>query len=249
MKSPDTIPPKPRSLVSRVDITRLPDLTRGRRLARRLVILLARFLTWIGTRTKTIGPENLPRSGPALVVGNHLGDADFVIGLARSPIMADAFAKAELATYPLLGWILEAYGVIWIHRGQPDRRALKAALQGFKEGRVIGIAPEGRESLIGGLEEGTGGAAYLASKADVPVIPITFTGTENWRVYGNLKRFRRTDVTLTIGRPFKLEQFPDRREEIARGTQKIMLTLAAQLPEEYRGIYQGQSEVLHELER
>ena len=70
--------------------------------------------------------------------------------------------KIELYEIPLLGKVLDLYGVIWVRRGQPDRRALRAVMEAMDDKRMVAIAPEGRESLTGALEEGTGGAAYLA---------------------------------------------------------------------------------------
>ena len=199
--------------------------------------MFARLLLSLFTKMEVRGLSNLPDRGPGLIVANHLGDADFIVGLAYSPGIVETFAKSELYDFPILGKLLDAYGVIWVHRGRPDRRALRAALRAFEEERIVGIAPEGRESLSGGLEEGTGGAAYLALKGDVPVIPVTFTGTENKRVYGNMKRFRRTYLSLTIGPAFRLSQSPILREGISEGTETIMRTLARQLPPEYRGVY------------
>jgi 1-acyl-sn-glycerol-3-phosphate acyltransferase len=203
---------------------------------------LARLLTFLCTRTRVAGLENLPRQGPALLVFNHLGDADVVVWVAYSPLIVEAVGKVELYDFPLLGKIMDAYGVIWVHRGQPDRAALRAVFEALAEGRMVAIAPEARESLSGSLEEGTGGAAYLALKAAVPVVPITFTGTENWRVYEDLKRFRRTRVTVTLGEPFRLALHHDFREAVEEGTEKIMRALAGQLPVEYRGIYQMEIE-------
>jgi len=234
--------PKPRAEVIRPQITRLPELTFFRRVYRiffiRLIGLAVRSLVRIRVR----GLENVPRRGPALIVANHLGDADALVLQTYIPIVVEFIAKAELYDYPILGKFADTYGVIWLHRGQPDRRAIRAALEGLRQGRVVVINPEARESLTGALEEGTGGAAYLALKAGVPVLPITFTGTENNRVYANLKRLRRTDITLTIGPAFRLEQLPDRQEAIDKGTQKIMEALAAQLPLDYRGVYSRQDE-------
>lgn len=238
MAYPSPLPPKPQATVIRPEITRLPRLSLWRRVVRRLIVWLARLLVWAFVRLTVYGRENLPSRGPALAVANHLGDADLVIGLTVAPFPPDYLAKAELYDYPLLGKLLDAYGVIWVHRGQPDRRALRAAIDGLREGRLVAIAPEGRESLSGALEEGTGGAAYLALKANVPLLPVTFTGTENARVYANLKRLRRTEVTVTIGPLFYLDHFADRRQAIQQGTLKIMRTLAAQLPPQYRGVYQ-----------
>lgn len=237
---PETLlpPPKPRAEVLRPQLAGLPGLPWWRHFLRWIVARIARVMIWLFTRTQVQGLERFPRQGPGLIVANHLGDADFVAGLAYSPSPAEVMAKAELHDYPILGWFMKLYGVIWVHRGQPDRAALKAALQGLAEGRFVAIAPEGRESITGSLEEGTGGAAYLALKAGTPIIPVTFTGTENERVYTNLKRFRRTGMSLTVGYPFHLEQLSDRREAIAQGTDTIMRTLAQQLPPEYRGVYQ-----------
>lgn len=229
--------PKPRSQIIHPDISRLPRLSIWRRVFRRLAIALVRLAVWLFTRSRVEGFEHVPSRGPALVVSNHLGDADLVVGLALSPVEVEALAKADLYDYPVLGKLMDAYGVIWVHRGQPDRHALRAALDGLRQGRLVAIAPEGRESVTGALEQGTEGAAYLALKAGVPVLPLTFTGTENARIYGNLKRLRKTDVTMTVGPAFLLDELPDRQKAIEQGTQKIMCALASQLPPAYRGIY------------
>lgn len=228
---------KPVSEVWRPELTRLPRLTWGRRLFRGFIRALARFLVFACTKSTVRGLENFPQKGPALVVINHLGDADGVLGLAFWPAFPDALAKIELFELPVLGWIMDRLGVIWVHRGRPDKRALSAALDGLQSGRIIMIAPEARESVIGALEEGTRGAAFLALKADVPVVPVTVTGTENERIYGNLKRLRRTLVTLRVGKPFVLPKQASRHEALRQATRLIMEALARQLPPEYRGVY------------
>jgi 1-acyl-sn-glycerol-3-phosphate acyltransferase len=234
----ETISPKPRSEVVNPQLTRLAQLTLGRKVLRHFVRWLSKLLVFLWTRSELIGSENIPQKGPALLVSNHLGDADLILGFAYAPPIVEPFAKIELYDIPILGRLLDAYGVIWVHRGQPDRRALRAVMEAMQQGRMVGIAPEGRESLTGALEEGTDGAAYLALRADIPITPITFTGTENKRVFHNMKRFKRTDVSVTIGKPFRLEKFLDLRDSIKFGTKKIMHTLAQQLPSHYRGFYE-----------
>ena len=246
MKQPESIPKKPVAEIVRPEITKLPELSSSRRLARWLITGLARMMVWLFTNTEVTGINNLPKHGPLLIVTNHLGDADLVLGVAKIPRVAEVFAKSELRDYPLLGLLFRAYGVIWVHRGQPDRRALRVAMQGLNEGRTIGIAPEGRESLTGGLELGTSGAAYLANKTDVLILPVTFTGTENQHIYPNMKRLRRTPVIITIGKTFKVEPHQDWRIAVENGTQTIMLTIAKQLPPESRGVYRIKEDKNHD---
>ena len=234
-------PPKPVSGVWKPDMVALPRHTLGRRLFRVFMKGLTKLLTFLLLRATVTGVENFPKRGPALIVFNHLGDADAVLMYAALPfpVSAEGIGKIELNEHWLVGPIFRGYGIIWIHQGRPDRRALRAALDALSQGRMVTIAPEGRQSVIGGLEEGTEGAAFLALRAGVPIVPVGMTGTENGHVYGHLKRWKRAPVTLAVGKPFFLEQHADHQQAIQEGTQLIMKTLAGLLPESYRGKYKS----------
>jgi 1-acyl-sn-glycerol-3-phosphate acyltransferase len=230
-------PPKPVSEIWRPELTRLPRLHWKRRWFRGFARGLCKLVITVCTKRTVEGLDNFPQKGPALVVVNHLGDADGPLLVASVPASLDALGKIELYDFPVLGKLMDWYGIIWLHRGRADIRAIRMALDGFAEGRFLVIAPEGRYTLAGGLEEGQQGAAYLALKADVPIVPVAVIGTENKRVYGYLKRLRRAPVTLRVGKVFRLSQQADRREMMREGTRQIMRSLADLLPEAYRGAY------------
>src|SRR5215213_9571718 len=159
--------PKPVTDVWRPDLVALPRLTFGRRVFRVFLRGLTKLLTALLLRATVTGLENFPKRGPALIVFNHLGDADAILMMASVPFPSpiEGIGKIELNDHWLVGPIFRAHGIIWVHRGQPDRRALRAALDGLAEGRMVTLSPEGRQSVIGGLEEGNAGAAFLALKS------------------------------------------------------------------------------------
>lgn len=237
MQNQPSSPPKPITDIWRPDLVTLPRLTPARRAFRVFLRVLTKIVTFFTMRATIRGMENFPKKGPALIVINHLGDADAVLVGAAIPTTIDGMGKIELNDHWLVGPIFRAYGVIWVHRGRPDRRALRAAVDALAEGRMVVLAPEGRQSVIGGLEEGNAGAAFLAMKSGAPIVPIAMTGTENENIYGHLKRRERTDVTLTVGEPFFLQERADRQEMLREGTRQIMESLANLLPESYRGNY------------
>jgi 1-acyl-sn-glycerol-3-phosphate acyltransferase len=171
------------------------------------------------------------------VVINHLGDPDAVLVIAALPYFPEVFVKIELRDITILRWLGDLLGVIWVHRGQPDRRAISAALEAFRAGRMVLIAPEGRESLTDALEPGTEGAAFLALEAGVPVIPVTLTGSESRHIEDNLKKFHRSPVTVNIGKPFNLPILKKNPGALQEATRLIMESLARQLPPEFRGFY------------
>lgn len=228
--------PKPVTEVWKPELVRLPKLTPWRRAFRRFSHGLVKSVAWSCLRVTTEGMENIPPSGPFLIAINHIGDADAPALVSVLPFTPDALGKIELYDLPILGRLMDWYGIIWLHRGKPDKRALRAALDGLAEGRAIVIAPEGRYSLTGALEEGTGGAAFLAYKSGAPVLPIAITGTENENVYGCMKRLRRAPVHIRVGKAFKLESRASARHEaLIDGTRRIMAALGDLLPEKYRG--------------
>lgn len=239
MQTPPSSPPKPVTEVWKPELVALPRLTLTRRIMRPFLLALVKALAGFTLRITVCGLENFPKKGPALLVINHLGDADVVLIGAVLPVKADAMGKIELNDHWFVGPIFRAYGLIWVHRGTPDRRALRAALEGLAEGRMIALAPEGRQSVTGGLEEGTEGAAFLALKSGAPIVPLALTGTENDNVYPNLRRFKRSAVTLSVGKPFFIREQADRREMMRDGTRQIMQSLAELLPASYQGNYKN----------
>ncbi len=241
MQTPQSNPPKPVSSLWHPELTRLPPLHFWRRAYRLLARLLARLVVSLLTKTTVTGLEYFPRRGPALIVLNHLGDADTAAVLAVLPRAPDALGKLELIyEFPVLGKIMDWYGTIWLHRGRPDRHALECGVQALREGRCLAIAPEGRYTLVHGLEHGSSGAAYVAMRAGVPLIPLALTGTENSKVYGSLRRLQRPRISLTLGRPIRLKPGTDLTPRaLKEATAEIMQTLARLLPPEYRGVYGG----------
>jgi 1-acyl-sn-glycerol-3-phosphate acyltransferase len=114
---------------------------------------------------------------------------------------------------------------------------MRAALDALSQGRMLALAPEGRQTVTGGLEDGTQGAAFLAMKSGARIIPVAITGTENTHVKEHLNKWKRVPVSLSVGKPFFIQHQPDRQEMIRAGTRRIMESLARLLPPERRGQY------------
>src|SRR5574337_206058 len=106
MSTPPSAPPKPVTNIWRPELTRLPRLHWGRRLFRNFARLVARTLIRILTQATILGLEHFPSKGPALVVINHLGDADVALLLAALPVAPDGLGKIELYDFPVLGKLM-----------------------------------------------------------------------------------------------------------------------------------------------
>jgi 1-acyl-sn-glycerol-3-phosphate acyltransferase len=193
-----------------------------------------------------VGREHVPPTGPFLVVTNHLSYADpplIFLGLERNNLVVLAADKYKSS--PFFKWIIETAGGVWIHREGGDRAAIKAALDVLKNGKILGMAPEGtRSKQTHALQAGKSGAAYISSKAGVPVLPVGLAGTD--KIWSELGRLRRSHLTFNVGQTFRLpplDSRPDKSKALDEYTHEIMCRIAAQLPEEYHGVYKGDSRI------
>lgn len=208
------------------------------RVARGVVGVLLRILA----RLRVEGRENIPRHGPFILVTNHLHWLDSPVVAVVFPYRTYVFAGEKWEKHWLLGPFFHSLGAIFVRRGEVDRQALRQALDLLQGGGVLGMAPEGTRSKTGGLQPGRTGAAYLAYRAGVPILPVASTGQE--KVFPALRRLRRATVRVVIGAPFYPPAVEGKASstEVRNFTDEIMYRLAAMLPPGYRGVYRDVAE-------
>ena len=185
------------------------------------------------------GLEHMPDHGPAIITPNHVGWLDVILMPAYSKVPPVTFAGEKWARVPVLNHLFRHFGqAIFVNRGAPDKRALKAAMDVLKRGGVLGLAPEGTRSHDGILRKGHDGAAWLASRTDALIVPIAMWGHEDV-IRGNWLRLRRPEVHFHVGEPYKLppEARKARSREMGVYTEMIMRRIAAMLPPDRRGYY------------
>ncbi len=182
------------------------------------------------------GRENVPAHGPVIVMMNHVNLLDVIMPGLFVPREVIMLSKIENFRAPVLGLFVRAYGALPLRRGEADIEAVRLSLETLKRGNVLVIAPEGTRSEHGRLQTGHDGLAFVATQADVPVVPFVMYGHEHW--WDNLKRLRRTRLHVRMGKPFRFRLAGRRRRgELHAMTQEAMYHLAALLPPEYRGVY------------
>ena len=205
-----------------------------------IIRIFDRLLLRLLARLEVENLENLPTRGAYIAVANHMGRLDAALVydvIKRRDIII--FVAEKYRRYALIRWIVRQLDAIWLDRYNADIAALREVLARLKKGWALAMAPEGTRSKTGTLLPGRPGARYLAAKSGVLVILVGGIGTEDWRVKQNLRRLRRTEVLLRVGKPFTLPPLPvkDREAALAAYTDEIMCQIAALLPPEQRGAY------------
>jgi 1-acyl-sn-glycerol-3-phosphate acyltransferase len=207
-----------------------------------LIRKVFQFLAWLLLRQDIVGQDNLPSSGSYLIVVNHLSIADPPMIFVNVPQQLMMFVADKWKKVPGISHLATTVGAIWVARGEADLAAIKTALTALKSGQPLGIAPEGTRSRTRSLQRARTGAAYLADRAGVPVVPVAISGTE--RLGENVRRLRRTPVRMVIGEPFRLPPNGRAKGDVLDAyTDSIMCRVAALLPPEYRGVYADHPEL------
>ena len=211
----------------------------GRRLIRKILHWMARPAFGIVSRLEINGAENLPKSGPLILVGNHFSFVDPVCFVRIAPWEIEFLGGADTPNAPLATRIIPLlWGYHPLYRGTGAKDSIRAAEGILKEGGALAIFPEGG-SWADVLRPPRPGTAFLAVRTGAPLIPI---GLVNMReVFPSLKRGRRAKIQVNIGKPFGPFKAEGRgqklREQLDLIGDEIMHRIAEQLPQPARGHY------------
>lgn len=230
--------------------------------------ILAYLIGWplfhIVLKITVVGRENLPPKGePLIVICNHFSWFEAPLLYGKLPYDIIYLGSAEVWEHPIGKRLALSFRAIQIHRGRPEREALKQALKVLNEGRVLGIFPEagidpdlrpltdsgmnvaginGQSSRIPPrLIPVRPGAAYFAVKSGAMILPTAVLNGEY--ILTNLGKFKRTPVKIIIGKPFgpltvdKSLRGVAKRDAIDALGDEMMRHIADLLPPEQRGPY------------
>jgi len=185
----------------------------------RIARLWARGCVWgSGAKLKVIGAENLRKCPVAVYASNHTSYMDTPVIFSALPFQFRILARKELWPIPFIGWYLNRSGQIQIDTGNPRATvaSLGAGAKALRSGMSLFVFPEGGRTKDGKLKAFLSGAAYLAIRAQVPLVPMALSG-----VYELLpihtRHFFPGEVTLCVGAPIETAGMTIRQSEELTG--------------------------------
>ncbi len=155
-----------------------------------------------GARLVVRGAENLRMHPVAVYASNHTSYMDTPVIFSTLPFQFRILAKKELWTMPFIGWHLNRSGQIPVDTVSPNSTvsSLGAAVRALRAGMPLFVFPEGARTPDGTTQPFLAGAAFLAIRAQLPLVPIALSG-----VYDLLpihtRHFYPGEITLTVGEP------------------------------------------------
>ncbi len=205
---------------------------------RLFTVILFRPTLHVLVRNKWSGRENIPRTGPVILVPNHMSYADwgtdslFFHASGRYPTF---MIKASAFKAPFIGKLLYGCGQIPVNRGRADAaQALKQAEQALADGAAVIVYPEGTATRDPALwpMAGKTGAARLALATGAPVIPVAHWGTQDVLPYGSKKArlWPRKTVRTVAGPPVDLSAWAGQQTSaraLRAATEAIMADITA----------------------
>ncbi|WHS49789.1 lysophospholipid acyltransferase family protein [Rothia sp. SD9660Na] len=176
---------------------------------------------------EVVGAKNIPAASGAILASNHVSFIDSIFLPLAAPRQVFFLAKSDYFTTPglkgrLMKWFFTSVGQLPIDRsgGAKSAESLAVAVAALREGKLVGIYPEGTRSPDGRLYRAKIGVARLALEAGVPIIPVAQFGNEDVQVPGSNRLRLRKDgkpirVKTVIGEPIDVTPYLGRGDEWA----------------------------------
>lgn len=166
-----------------------------------------------GAEVSVEGVENLIKGSGQIIVANHQSGFDIYILTAFLPVQLRWIAKKELFYIPFMGWGMWFSRYIPIDRSNPRKamRSLARAAEYISRGFTAVIFPEGTRTRDGSLGEFKKGTLFMARKGELPILPVTISGTFNIQKKGSF-RIQPEKVKVIIDKPVSYEEIRQKGE-------------------------------------
>lgn len=164
---------------------------------------ILKFVALILYRVKKVGEENVPKEGAFILCGNHVQALDAPVVIVCTKRDINFMAKEELFKNKFFKWIAGVFGAFPVKRNYQDIDSVKKSLKILKSNGALGIFPEGTRKGMAKNAKIKNGAAFIALRTGVPVIPLGIQGT--------FKPFSK--VKLNYGKPLTFEEYVRKKPE------------------------------------
>jgi 1-acyl-sn-glycerol-3-phosphate acyltransferase len=208
------------------------------RFLRGFLNVVIRLGTSILCRIERAPLGQVPKRGPLILAVNHIGSLEVPLIFAHlQPRKLTGLAKIETWDNKFMGWLFTLWEAIPVRRGEADLDAIRRCLAVLAAGNILALAPEGTRSGHGRLLRAEPGIALIALRSGAPILPLVHWGGEKFSA--NLKRRKRTDFHIRVGKQFHLDAGGGKVTGEVRQAMadEVMYQMAALMPEEYRGEY------------
>ncbi|MBK9178293.1 MAG: 1-acyl-sn-glycerol-3-phosphate acyltransferase [Acidimicrobiales bacterium] len=176
------------------------ELGPGARILYRVVRGTLAVLCRLWFRLSIEGRDRFPASGAFIVAPVHRSNLDtFVVGVAY-PGRLRYLAKDSLWKHPWLGWLVGTFGGFPVKRGSADREALRTSIEVLERGEPLVVYPEGTRQAGPLVQPFFDGAAYLAGRCRVPIVPVGIGGSERAMTKGS-PLIRPVKIHVIVGEP------------------------------------------------
>jgi 1-acyl-sn-glycerol-3-phosphate acyltransferase len=162
----------------------------------------------IGSITRALVPlriygrERIPRHGGAVLAMNHFSYIDPAVFGTACPRPIVFMAKVEAHRAPGLGALIRSHGTLAVRRGESDREAIRAMRETVRTNRLLGMFVEGTRQRSGVPGSAKPGAAMVAMREGVPIVPAAVYGSQEWR-WGSF-----APVSVAWGEPMRFDETP-----------------------------------------
>jgi len=151
-------------------------------------------------RVEVRGQENVPRWGPYVIAPVHRSNIDTLLSGCLTHRRIRFMGKDTLWKYKWSGSLFSSLGAFPVHRGTPDREALRVCEEAVRGGEPVVLFPEGTRQSGPKVQPLFEGAAFVAARAGVPILPVGIGGSE-WAMPKGKKRILPVKVVMVVGAP------------------------------------------------